>query len=99
MSLKIDMKMILLVKFSEPDCNFPIICWILQMIVTVVNLQLEFHRMSINSVQFIEKIVVWNSLNLLFPRFNRIASHFSQAKHRVGEDLDFDSGKLLSSTV
>ena len=99
----IDMKMILPVKFSGSHCNSPII--LLNLIEDFhysspwENLPLEFHRLSINSIQLAEIIVVRMPLNLLLPRFNRIVSHFSQTEHRVGEDIDVGSGILISSTV
>ena len=52
--------------------------------------------------RFAEIIVVRIPLNLLLPEFNKIVSHFShfsQAEHRLGEDIDFGSEKLISSTV
>ena len=63
------------------------------------NLPREFHRLSINSIQFAETIVVRTPLNLLLPGFHRILPHFSQTEHRVGEDVDFGSGILISSAV
>ena len=46
-SLNIDMKMILPVKFSGSHCNSPIICWIWLRIPTVVNSGKIFHSNSI----------------------------------------------------
>ena len=63
------------------------------------NLPLEFHKLSINSIQLANISVVRIPLNLLPPGFNRIISHFSQTEHRVGEDIDVGNGKLISSTV
>ena len=40
------------------------------------NLPLEFHRFSINSIQFAEIIVVQISLDLLLPGLKKIVSHF-----------------------
>ena len=60
-----------------------------------------FHSnsLSINSMYFFEIIVVRKTLNLLPPGFNRIVSNFSQTEHRIGEEVDFGSGILISSTV
>ena len=57
------------------------------------NLPREFHRLSINSVQFAEVIVVWRPLNLLLPGFNRIVSLFPQTEYGFG------SGILINSTA
>ena len=46
MSLNIDMKMILPMKFSDSHCNSLIICWILLRIATVVNFGKIFHSNS-----------------------------------------------------
>ena len=95
MSLNIDMKMILPVKshhllnlIEDSHCSQS---W--------ENLPLEFHKLSINSFQFAEIIVVRIPLNLLLPGFNGIVSHFSKTEHRVGQDIDLGSGILISSTV
>ena len=94
--------MILLVKFSGSHCNSPIICWMSindeKWSESWENLPLEFHGLSISSIQFAEIIVVRILLNLLLPRFNKIFSHFSPAEHRVGEDVDFGSGSLSIPT-
>ena len=63
------------------------------------NLPLEFHRLSINSIQFFERIVVRIPLNLLLPGFDRIASHLSLTEYRVGEDVGLGNAMLRSSTV
>ena len=97
MSLNIVMKIILPVKFSGSHSishhllNLTEDCHCRE---SLENLPPEFHRLSTNSIQFAEIIVVRIPLNLLLP-----GSHFSQAEHRVGEYVDFDSGMLLSSTV
>ena len=63
------------------------------------DLPLEFQMLSINSIQFAEIIVFLIPLDLLLPGFNRIVAHFSQTNHRVGEDIDYGTGILISSTV
>ena len=62
-----------------------------------------FHSNSIGcpSVRFnsLKKCCPTTIENLLLPGFKRIVSNFSQTEHRVGEDIDFGSGILISSTV
>ena len=63
------------------------------------NLPLEFRRLSVNSIQFFETMVVRIPLTLPLPQFNRIVSHLSLTEYRIGEDVGFGSGILISSTV
>ena len=76
----------------ESDWGFPL-WWILG------KSSLEFHLLSINSIQFFGIASFQKPLSLPLPGFNRIVSHFPQTKHRVGEDIDFGNGLLISSTV
>ena len=99
MSLNIDMKMILLVKFSGSHKISTGESW--------ENLPFEFHRLSINSIQFPEVIVARIPLNLFLPGFNKIVSHLSQTEYRIGRrrrlwqwNIDkFDCATSLSTST
>ena len=79
--------MMLHVKFSGSHCNFS--HHLLNLMEDchwsefLENLPLEFHSLSINSIQLAEIIVVRIPFNLLLPGFHRTVSHFSQAEHRA----------------
>ena len=69
----------------------PIICWISLKTLIAVSLVKIFRSNSINCppIRFnFWKIVVRIPLNLPLPGFNKMVSHFSQAEHRVGEDIE-----------
>ena len=90
MSLNIDMKMILPVKFSGSHCNSRSIWsyWGFPLYRILENLPLEFHKLSINSIQFAEVIIFseyhwicfFQDLTGSFPIFPSRAQ--SQRRHR-----------------
>ena len=89
MSLNIDMKMILHVKFSGSHFNSHHLLNLLEDArcrESLEYLPLELHQLSNNSIQFAEMIVVRIPLDFAHPEFNKIISHLSQTEDRIGED-------------
>ena len=91
-SLYIDMKMIVPLNYSGSHCNSVIFFESLQESQCCDSWEyfpLEFHRLSIDSVQIFEIAIFQIPFNLVLTGFDWLVTHVRQTEHRVGENVGF----------